>query len=122
MSDIPIRVLIGDDHRIVREGLKQVLADAPSDPEYAKQWYLGAINAAGAWNAGYTGRGVKVLVTETSGKFAVASQAADLNHPDLIANKSANFNDTQDHSAHATAVAGVIALMLLRPVLETRAA
>ena len=24
-----IRVLIGDDHRIVREGLKQVLADAP---------------------------------------------------------------------------------------------
>lgn len=25
----PLRVLIGDDHRIVREGLKQVLADAP---------------------------------------------------------------------------------------------
>ena len=24
-----IRILIGDDHRIVREGLKQVLADAP---------------------------------------------------------------------------------------------
>ncbi len=24
-----IKVLIGDDHRIVREGLKQVLADAP---------------------------------------------------------------------------------------------
>ncbi|MEX1165872.1 MAG: response regulator, partial [Hydrogenophaga sp.] len=24
-----IRVLIGDDHRIVREGIKQVLADAP---------------------------------------------------------------------------------------------
>ena len=29
MSAVPIRVLIGDDHRIVREGLKQVLADAP---------------------------------------------------------------------------------------------
>jgi two-component system, NarL family, invasion response regulator UvrY len=29
MSDKVIRVLIGDDHRIVREGLKQVLADAP---------------------------------------------------------------------------------------------
>ncbi|MGA0571331.1 response regulator [Variovorax sp. VNK109] len=25
----PIRILIGDDHRIVREGLRQVLADAP---------------------------------------------------------------------------------------------
>ena len=24
-----IRILIGDDHRIVREGLKQMLADAP---------------------------------------------------------------------------------------------
>ena len=24
-----IKILIGDDHRIVREGLKQVLADAP---------------------------------------------------------------------------------------------
>lgn len=28
-SKTPIRVLLGDDHRIVREGLKQVLADAP---------------------------------------------------------------------------------------------
>jgi len=24
-----VRLLLGDDHRIVREGLKQVLADAP---------------------------------------------------------------------------------------------
>ena len=29
MNSNSIRVLIGDDHRIVREGLKQVLADAP---------------------------------------------------------------------------------------------
>lgn len=29
MTANPIRVLIGDDHRIVREGLKQMLADAP---------------------------------------------------------------------------------------------
>ena len=27
--DKPVRVLLGDDHRIVREGLKQVFADAP---------------------------------------------------------------------------------------------
>ena len=26
---MPVKILIGDDHRIVREGLKQVLADAP---------------------------------------------------------------------------------------------
>lgn len=29
MNSQPIRVLIGDDHRIVREGLKQMLAEAP---------------------------------------------------------------------------------------------
>jgi len=29
MTDTKIKVLIGDDHKIVREGLKQVLADAP---------------------------------------------------------------------------------------------
>jgi two-component system, NarL family, invasion response regulator UvrY len=29
MNTTRIRVLLGDDHRIVREGLKQVLADAP---------------------------------------------------------------------------------------------
>jgi PleD family two-component response regulator len=29
MNSKPIRVLLGDDHRIVREGLKQMLADAP---------------------------------------------------------------------------------------------
>jgi DNA-binding NarL/FixJ family response regulator len=29
MTDAKIKVLIGDDHKIVREGLKQVLADAP---------------------------------------------------------------------------------------------
>eukprot|EP01031_Cornospumella_fuschlensis_P002534 gene2534-3168_t len=29
ISSETVRILIGDDHRIVREGLKQVLADAP---------------------------------------------------------------------------------------------
>ncbi|WP_426992744.1 S8 family serine peptidase [Methylomonas sp. CM2] len=85
-----------------------VPANAPSDPDYAKQWYLGAINAQTVWNMGYTGQGVKVLVLEPSGQFAVGRQAADLNHPDLIGNQSADFVDTPDHSVHATAVAGVI--------------
>lgn len=85
-----------------------VRGDAPSDPDFAKQWYLGAIGAPQAWQDGYTGRGVKVLVLESSGQFAVDRQAADLNHPDLIVNKSASFQDTRDHSVHATEVAGVI--------------
>lgn len=82
--------------------------DAPTDPDFAKQWYLGTTGVTQAWQSGYTGKGVKVLVVETGGEFAVASQAADLNSADLIGNKSENFRDTADHSTHATAVAGVI--------------
>ncbi len=41
----PIRVLIGDDHRIVREGLKQILAEAPTGPEVLDQ--VEALQAAG---------------------------------------------------------------------------
>ncbi|MFA5952838.1 MAG: S8 family serine peptidase, partial [Hyphomicrobium sp.] len=83
-------------------------SNAPTDPDFAKQWYLGAVAAPSAWEAGYTGKGVKVLVLEPSGEFAVERQAADLNHLDLVANKSASFEDTRDHSVHATEVAGVI--------------
>ncbi len=85
-----------------------VPSDAPTDPDYARQWYLGAIGAPQVWND-YTGAGVQVLVLEPSGPFAVEAQAADLNHPDLRANRSADFADTRAHSAHATAVAGTIA-------------
>lgn len=80
----------------------------PSDPEFSKQWYLGATNVAEAWKTGYTGEGVKVLVLDPDGQFAVGQQKANLNHPDLIQNKSPDFVDTTYHSAHATAVAGVI--------------
>lgn len=91
----------------LKASVQLVLNDAPTDPDYAKQWYLGAIGAPAVWTD-YTGKGVKVLVLEPSGQFAVARQAADLNHSDLITNKSASFADTQDHSTHSTAVAGVI--------------
>ncbi|MBR8655752.1 S8 family serine peptidase [Achromobacter sp. Marseille-Q0513] len=85
-----------------------VPANAPTDPDYVKQWYLGAVGAPAVWDRGYTGKGVKVLVLEPSGEFAVDRQVADLNHADLAANRSAYFKDTATHSAHATQVAGVI--------------
>ena len=81
---------------------------APSDPDYVKQWYLGAVGVGAAWERGYTGKGVKVLVLEPSGEFATDRQVADLNHPDLVANKGGTFNDTRVHATHATMVAGVI--------------
>lgn len=86
-----------------------VPTNAPTDPNCSQEWYLGAINAPLAWQDGFTGRGVTVLVIEPSGQYAITRQNADLNNADLIENKSPNFSDTADHSAHATAVAGVIA-------------
>jgi Ca2+-binding RTX toxin-like protein len=88
--------------------VRLVPADAPSDPDYVQQWYLGVSGVPAVWDD-YTGKGVKVLVLEPSGEFAIDRQAANLNHPDLIANKSIGFSDTRDYSTHATAVAGVIA-------------
>ncbi|WP_148169570.1 S8 family serine peptidase [Pseudomonas chlororaphis] len=85
-----------------------VPGNTPSDPDYVKQWYLGAIGASAAWERGYTGKGVRVLVMEPSGEFAADRQVADLNHPDLVANKSSIFDDTRVHATHATQVAGVI--------------
>jgi Ca2+-binding RTX toxin-like protein/subtilisin-like proprotein convertase family protein len=85
-----------------------VPSNAPTDPDYAQQWYLGAIGAPSVWPR-YTGNGVKVLVLGPPGEFAVAPEVANLNAPDLFANRAANFVDTTDHSDHATAVAAVIA-------------
>lgn len=70
MNTETIRVLIGDDHRIVREGLKQVLADAPdvvvvaeapTGPEVLAQ--VAALMAPGAATdvAGAPGLGLVLL-------------------------------------------------------------
>jgi Ca2+-binding RTX toxin-like protein/subtilisin-like proprotein convertase family protein len=99
------------DPSITGEAKARVLlvpSNAPTDPDFVKQWYLGAIGATQAWSAGYTGKGVKVLVLEPSGEFATSRQVADLNSADLISNKSNSFVDTQYHSTHGTEVAGVI--------------
>lgn len=79
-----------------------------SDPDYAKQWYLGAINAQSAWSAGYTGTNVKVLVLDPAGEFATAKQVADLSNPEFAGRVSDQFINTINHSVHATTVAGVI--------------
>ncbi len=79
-----------------------------SDPEYSKQWYLGAINVQTAWEAGFTGKNIDVLVLEPSGSFATSLQVADLNNEEFIGRVNEDFIDTVIHSIHATGVAGVI--------------
>ncbi len=110
-NQAPTVALVGDPSKHGIMKARVTLApdvSLPSDPDFAKQWYLGAIDAPVAWRAGYTGKGVNVLVLESAGKFAVSEQVADLNSVDLQANRSAAFIDTLMHSDHATQVAGVI--------------
>ncbi len=84
----------------------------PADePLYALQWGLHAIHAKGAWDAGYTGAGVRVAVLDST---------FDLSHPGLAANINADLARSfvpgesiapppgADFS-HGTLVAGVIA-------------
>ncbi|HPF50248.1 MAG TPA: S8 family serine peptidase [Draconibacterium sp.] len=78
------------------------------DPGLTLQWGLKAIHAREAWNAGYTGKGVKVFILDGG---------IDPNHPDLIPNLntdlSTSFVSGEDFTdaidGHGTHVAGIIA-------------
>lgn len=78
------------------------------DPEFLNQWYLGESRVTDAWKDGYTGKGINALILEPSGEFATQAQVANLDAPDLIANKKATHVTSAIHSEHATAVASVL--------------
>jgi len=72
------------------------------------QWDMTAIDAAGAWDTGYTGEGVRVAVLDTG---------IDLAHPDLVDNINYALSRSyvpseptvDDGHGHGTNVAGIIA-------------
>lgn len=77
---------------------------------FDQQWGLKAINAEGAWNSGFTGKGVKVFVLDSG---------IDAEHPDLAPNLntdlSTSFVPGEDYNIrpgfyfnHGTHVAGII--------------
>jgi subtilisin family serine protease len=72
------------------------------------QWDMLAIDATGAWDAGYTGTGVRVAVMDTG---------IDPIHPDLQPNLNVGLStsfvpyepDIDDYDGHGSNVAGIIA-------------
>jgi subtilisin family serine protease len=88
----------------------QVASLADNEPFYALQWAPAAINAPEAWNAGYTGRGVRVAILD-GGLYNA--------HPDLAANVDGAasrsfvpgfaYNTDVGTFWHGTHVAGIVA-------------
>jgi len=74
----------------------------------AYQWSMYAIDAPGAWHAGYTGAGVRVAILDTG---------IDTSHPDLGPNLNIGLSTSfvtyepyiDDEAGHGTHVAGIIA-------------
>jgi subtilisin family serine protease len=92
------------------EPTEEVASIADNEPLYALQWAPAAINAPEAWNAGYTGRGVRVAILD-GGLFNT--------HPDLAAQIDAAasrsfvpgfaYNTDVGTFWHGTHVAGIVA-------------
>jgi len=78
------------------------------EPYFSYQWSMHAIDAPGAWNAGYTGAGVRVVILDSG---------IDYTHPDLIPNVNTALSTSfvpyepyiDDEAGHGTHVAGIIA-------------
>jgi subtilisin family serine protease len=82
----------------------------PEDEYYYQQWGLDAVNAPEAWEAGFTGQGVRVAILDTG---------IDVDDPDLEPNidfeSSASMvdwpdeEDIDDCHGHGSHVAGIVA-------------
>jgi len=106
--------LEGTAARLAQSGLVEAIhknyvlqaSASTNDPEFARQWYLTAINAETAWDQS-VGREDLIL--------AVVDTGVDVDHPDLagrllggwnVYNGSSNFDDAM---GHGTKVAGLLA-------------
>ena len=82
-----------------------------NEPSFWRQWGMDAINAPEAWNAGWTGEGVKVFILDSG----IDKDNPDL-EPNLNTTLSASFVPNENYYVedglffnHGTHVAGIIA-------------
>ena len=117
LPDVKLDWLPGEDYKTVlpagQTGPVQggVTTQSIGDDEWffnAYQWSMYAIDAPAAWDAGYTGAGVRVAVLDTG---------IDASHPDLAPNVNVGLSTSfvpyepyiDDEAGHGTHVAGIIA-------------
>ena len=117
LPDVKLDWLPGEDYKTVlpagQAGPVQggVTTQSIGDDEWffnAYQWSMYAIDAPAAWDAGYTGAGVRVAVLDTG---------IDASHPDLAPNVNVALSTSfvpyepyiDDEAGHGTHVAGIIA-------------
>ena len=113
VPDVVLNWHPGETYVEVLEGEPETLPAGESigDDEWfynAYQWSMKAIDAPGAWDAGYTGAGVRV---------AILDSGIDPTHPDLAPNLNTALSTSfvpyepyiDDGDGHGTHVAGIVA-------------
>lgn len=93
--------------RFIEPNYEIQLFTAPNDRLFPRQWCMQMVNAPALWDAGITGRGVRVAIID-SGIFR---DHEDLNSNIIETGFNYVTNDTQivDRIGHGTAIAGIIA-------------
>ncbi|WP_458765253.1 putative Ig domain-containing protein [Cupriavidus basilensis] len=104
---------------VMRAAVTLRTPDMPSDPALADQWYLSDANILPVWRD-YSGKGVRIGEFETTSPFGTTKEILDTHHPDLKANRDAQWlaetapgrmageGSEGKYSEHATLVAGVM--------------
>ena len=110
-ADMTLQYAVPEPQYEISEQFANPPNSGDDDRFFDLQWGHAAIDAAGAWNSGYRGAGVRVAVLD-SGVFCAHADIA----PNLIAAESTSFvagesycNTLASQSSHGTHVAGTIA-------------
>ncbi len=105
MPDVELNWLPGAESEI--PSVEHIGSD---EPYYGYQWHLPAIDAPGAWDAGYTGTGARVAIVDTGVYYYHPDLAGNIDLPAGATFVPGTVSPNDDHG-HGTHVAGIVAAM-----------